>query len=241
MRASRSVLDFLKADIQALQPRLASEDRARLDAHLSGLRSVEQRLSGAVNACSPLDLPAEFDVRAIENFAQTGRLQTDLMVLAHACDLTRISTFMWANADSWQYFPFIDVNEEHHELSHASDDDDASIQKLVQINAWHAEQTAYLLLQLQNADNGDGTSLLDDSLILWGNELGAGNTHSYRDIPWLLAGGAGGYSKMGRSIHYQDRPHNDLLVSVCNAMGLDDVTTFGIPGVCTGPLVELRA
>jgi hypothetical protein len=241
IQASRSVLDFLKADIQALAPRLANEDRTRLDAHLSGLRNVEQRLSGAANACAPLTLPAQFDVRAIENFEQTGRLQTDLMVLAHACDLTRVSTLMWANADSWQYFPFVGVNEEHHELSHSSDDDEASVEKLIAINTWHAEQTAYLLSQLAAAENGDDTSLLDDALVLWGNELGAGNTHSHRDIPWLLAGGAGGYFRMGRSLQYPDRPHNDLLVSVCNAMGLEDVTTFGIPGVCTGPLAELRA
>lgn len=44
-----------------------------------------------------------------------------------------------------------------------------------------------------------------------------------------------------RVVRFPDRPHNDLLVSVCNAMGLADVTTFGIPGVCTGPLAGLRA
>jgi hypothetical protein len=148
---------------------------------------------------------------------------------------------MWANADSWQYYPFAGVNEEHHELSHASDDDDASNEKLVAINTWHAEQTARLLDQLAAVTDVDGTSLLDQSVILWGNELGAGNTHSYQDIPWLLAGGAGGYFRMGQSLPLRDRPHNDLLVSVCHAMGLADVETFGIPGVCTGPIDELVA
>jgi hypothetical protein len=241
IRESKSVLDFLRTDINALQPRLTSEDRARLDAHLSGLRKVEQRLTAAANSCTPLTLPDEFDVRAIENFEKAGQLQTDLMALAHACDLTRVSTFMWANADSWQYYPFAGVNEEHHELSHAFDDDDASNEKLVAINTWHAEQTARLLDQLAAVTDVDGTSLLHQSVILWGNELGAGNTHSYQDIPWLLAGGAGGYFRMGQSLPLRDRPHNDLLVSVCHAMGLADVETFGIPGVCTGPIDELVA
>lgn len=238
---SRSVLDFLKADIGALQPRLSGEDRSRLDAHLSSLRNVEQRLTSAANACTPLTLPSQFDVRALENFETTSQLQTDLMALAHTCDLTRVSTFMWANADSWQYFPFAGVDEEHHELSHAGDDDAAAIEKLVTINAWHAKQLARLLDQLAAATDVDGSTLLDQSVILWGNELGAGNTHSYQDIPWLLTGGAGGYFRMGQSLPLRDRPHNDLLVSVCNAMGFADVTTFGIPGVCTGPIDDLVA
>jgi hypothetical protein len=175
------------------------------------------------------------DARALANYPVIGKLQTDLMVLAHVCGLTRVSTFMWANADSWQYYPWIGVDEEHHELSHAGDDDAAAREKLTKINVWHAEQVKYLLDGLLAAEELDGSSLLDHTLLLWGNELGAGNTHSYKDIPWLLAGGGGGL-RMGRYLQLPDRPHNDLLVSVCNALGLADVTSFGIPGVCTGPL-----
>jgi hypothetical protein len=241
LREGQSVLDFLKDDIGRLRPRLDAGDRARLDAHLGGIRNIEQRLAGAAKSCEPLTLPAKFDTRAMENYPLVGKLQTDLMVLAHSCDLTRVSTFMWANADSWQYYPFIGVNEEHHELSHAADDDAVSRDKLVKINAWHAEQVAYLLTRLEAAKETDGSSLLDNSLVLWGNEIGAGNTHSYKDIPWLLAGGAGGRLKTGRFLQFKDKPHNDLLVAVCNAMGFDDVKTFGIPGVCTGPLAGLTA
>jgi hypothetical protein len=186
-------------------------------------------------------MPEKFDPRAMESYPRVGRLQTDLMLLAQLCGMTRVSTFMWANADSWQYYPWIGVNEEHHELSHAGDDDAAANEKLVKINAWHSEQVKYVLDQLELAKEVDGSSMLDNTLLLWGNELGAGNSHTYKDIPWVLAGGAGGYFKMGRYVKYPDLPHNDLLVSVCNAMGLDDVTTFGIPGVCTGPLPRLLA
>jgi hypothetical protein len=149
-----------------------------------------------------------------------------------------VSTFMWANADSWQYYPWIGVNQEHHELSHAGDGDAASRDKLIEINAWHSEQVKYLLDKLAAAPDSEGT-LLDNSLVLWGNELGAGNSHSYRDIPWLLAGGAGGSLRMGRSLQFKDQPHNNLLLSVCHAMGLSDLTSFGIPTLCTGPLSGL--
>jgi hypothetical protein len=237
----QSVLDFLKDDITRLQGRMSSEDKAKLDSHLGGIRNIEQRLQNSANVCKPLTLPEKFDHRDMAQFPAVGRLQTDLMLLAHKCGMTRVSTFMWANADSWQYFPWIGVNEEHHELSHADDKDEVANGKLVLINQWHTEQFLYVLDQLAAVQEPDGSSMLDSSCILWGNELGAGNTHTYMNIPWVLAGGAGGYFKMGRQMNYQDLPHNNLLVSVCNAMGFDDVNTFGIPGVCTGPLPGLTA
>jgi hypothetical protein len=237
----QGVLTFLRDDIATLKARLNAQDKGRLDAHLSGLASIEQRLRGASNSCTPLTLPAKLDPRAMENYPTVGKLQMDLMVLAHACDLTRVSTFMWANADSWQFYPWIGVNEEHHELSHAADNDAAATDKLVKINVWHAEQVKYLLDKLAAAGEADGGSLLDNSIVLWGNELGVGNSHSYKDIPWLLAGGAGGKLRLGRYLQCKDQPHNNLLLSICHAMGLDDVKSFGIPALCTGPLAGLAA
>ena len=242
LKADRlSVLDFLQDDISRLQTRLNAEDKARLDAHLGGIRSIEQRLNAGESACTPLVMPDKIDTRAIENYPIVGKLQMDLMLLAHSCGLTNVSTFMWANANSWQYYPWIGVNEEHHELSHAGDDDAAAIDRLVAINAWHAEQVKYMLDYLAAHKETDGSTMLDNTLFLWGNELGAGNTHTYKDIPWLLAGKSGGRLQTGRFLQYKDAPHNDLLVSICQAMGFDDVTTFGIPGVCTGPLPGLSA
>ncbi len=237
----QSVLDFLKDDLGRLQSRVNSEDKARLEAHLDGVRNLEKRLQNAVGVCTPLTLPAKFDPLAMENYPLAGRLQTDLMLLAHTCGLTRVSTFMWGNADSWQYYPWLGVNEEHHELSHASETDTVTTEKLIKINVWHSEQVKYVLDKLALVPEADGSTMLDNTLLLWGNELGAGNTHSYKNIPWVLAGGAGGYFKLGRQLNYEELPHNNLLVSVCNAMGFDDVTSFGIPGVCTGPLPGLTA
>jgi hypothetical protein len=237
----QSVLDFLKDDIKRLESRVNSDDKAKLEAHLGGIRGIEQGLANSANACKPLMMPAKYDVHAMEKFPDAAKLQMDLMLLAQTCGMTRVSTFMFANADSWQYYPWIGVNEEHHELSHSGNTDAAATDKLVKINIWHSEQFKYMLDALSAVQEADGSSMLDSSLILWGNELGAGNNHTYKNIPWVIAGGAGGALKTGRQVNYKDQPHNNLLVSVCNAMGFDDVTTFGIPGVCTGPLQGLTA
>ncbi len=100
---------------------------------------------------------------------------------------------------------------------------------------WHASRSTYVLdqLALEEGRKVDGSSLLDHSLVAWGNELGVGNSHTYRDIPWVLAGGARRLLEDGASLHeIPDLPHNNLLWSrSATPMGLDDVTTFGIPGV----------
>lgn len=231
----KSVLDFLSRDLQRLGKRVNSEDKARLDAHLEQIRELERRLEGGPVSCEPFAMPAPLDLGLHENFPELSRLQIDLMLLAHSCDLTRVSSFMFANANSWQMYPWLDINEEHHEISHAGDEDVVQNDKLVKIHRWHSEQFGYILDQLALQTEQDGSSMLDSSLLLWGNELGAGNTHTYKDIPWVLAGGASGALKPGRYLQYGDMPHNNLLVSVCQAMGMPDVNTFGIPGVCTGP------
>lgn len=235
---NQSVLDFLKDDIGALQTRMNSEDKARLEAHLDGIRRIEQRLANTVS-CDPIEMPEKFNPREMGRFPEVGQLQMDLMLLALTCGMTNVATFMWGNADSWQYYPWIGINEEHHELSHAGDEDTETRDKLIEINAWHSEQVAYVLGRLKQLQDIDGTSMLDNTVFLWGNELGAGNTHTYKDIPWLLAGGRAGGLNPGRYLSYPDLPHNNLLVSICHALGFSDVTTFGIPGVCTGPLPDL--
>jgi hypothetical protein len=80
--------------------------------------------------------------------------------------------------------------------------------------------------------------MLDNTLLLWCNELGKGNTHSRNDAPYVLAGGAGGALEAGRFLEYDEQPHNDLLVSLLNLMGIDD-ETFGNPEWCNGPLAGL--
>jgi hypothetical protein len=236
----QGVLDFLKDDIARLRGRVGSNDRARLDAHLGGIASMEQELSKSMVSCTPPMMPTKTDPHDLASFPVMGQLQMDLMLLALQCGLTNVATFMWANADSWQFFPWIGVNEEHHGLSHSADNDTVSNNKLVQINTWHATQVAYIFDKLSAVQEVGGGTMLDSSVILWGNELGVGNNHTYQNIPWVLAGG-GGYFKTGRYLQYKDQNHNNLLVSLCNAMGLSDVTTFGIPELCTGPLTGLTA
>jgi hypothetical protein len=218
--------------------RLPAEDRPRLEAHAEAIRSIERQLDALGRECEVPVLGDPVDVKAKENYPAIGRLQMDLLFQAHLCDLTRVSSFMWSNADSWQYFPWIGIDEEHHALSHLTDD--ASIDKLTAIDTWYAEQMAYFFGLLDGVPEGDGT-MLDNSLVLWGNEIGKGDTHSHENIPWVLAGSAGGRLSTGRFIDYGSEPHNNLLLSVLHAFGMESETSFGPAGYTTGPLPGLRS
>jgi hypothetical protein len=104
---------------------------------------------------------------------------------------------------------------------------------------WYAEQLAYLLGKLDAVPEGDGT-MLDNTLVVLGSELSKGNSHSHMDAPFILAGGAGAFA-MNRNLDYatgQDVSHNNLLVAILNAMGVQ-ATTFGDPAFCNRPLDEL--
>jgi len=243
----KSVIDFLMSDIATLQTRLTPSDKTLLDGHLTGIRALETQLSGSVASCKATTAPAAMDATAIGNYPKVVQLMMDMMLMAQTCGMTNVTTFMFANADSWQFYPFATgypagsspagANEEHHTTSHCSDNDAANIENLVLINIWHAVQVNYMLDYLATTLDSDGSKMLDNTVLLWGNELGVGNTHDYKNIPWVIAGGAGGAIKSGRFLQYPHVPHNNLLTSICNAMGLPD-KTFGIPGVCTGPLAS---
>ena len=236
----KSVLDFVKDDLTRLESRFTAGDRARLDAHLTSVQRIEQQLTAGTQMCATPTMPARIDPEVMENFPTIAKLQMDLMLLALTCGMTNVATFMFANSDSWQYYPWIGINEEHHTMSHQPDSDAATMEKLTQINIWHAQQITYMLDGLSKAVDSDGSSVLDNSLLLWGNELGKGNTHTYQDIPWMLAGGVGGQFRMGRFLQYNRQPHNALLVSIANAFGFTDVKTFGDTTVWTGgPLTNL--
>lgn len=240
----KSVLDAVSRDLSRLSGKVSAADRVKLQAHLDVVRDIERRLDlgGGIlpAACAKPTAPeASLDTDAIGNFPAIGRLQMDQLVAALACDLTRVASLQWSNAVSTTVFTWLGGKQGHHELSHAGDADAAAQELLTRMNVWYAEQLAYFAGKLRSTPEGSGT-MLDHTLIVCVNELSIGNSHSRFDMPFLLLGGGGGAVPGGRWLKYPSGTnHNDLLVSLCHAMGLTDVTTFGDPDYCKGPLPGL--
>ncbi len=239
----RSVLDAVKGQFNAVGARVGAADRVRLEAHATSIREIETRLdaqSMSVVACKDPGAPVlPANATANDTFPAVGKLQMDLLALALSCDVTRVASLQWSRSVSSVRFNWLGVREGHHDLSHLGDDDTAAVAKLTQINTWYAQQFAYLLGKLADAREVDGSRLLDSSLVMWCNELGKGNAHSRKLAPYVLAGKAGGALRTGRFLTYAgDPPHNDLLVSVLQAMDIP-ATTFGKAEWCRGPLAGL--
>jgi hypothetical protein len=166
------------------------------------------------------------------------KVQTELLVMALACDTTRVATLQWQEAlGNDSTFTWLGHTETHHDISHKGDGDATGQQQMIAIGTWFSEQLAYMLQLMSEIPEGDGT-MLDNTVVLWCNELAKGNAHNRIDMPYVLAGSCGGYLRPGRWLQYANTSHNDLLVSLCNAMDVP-VNTFGNPAYCSGPLPNL--
>jgi hypothetical protein len=240
-RRRRSVLDSVWRDFSNLQSKVAAPDRHKLEAHASSLRDLENRLSQLATAqaqCQPMPTPPPMAHMDEAFFDQVGRLQMDLMVTAMACDLTRFGSIQWSSAVNAIRFTFMGIRDyDGHSLSHGGDSNDVMRNEWVGMLTFYAEQFSYLLDKLDSVQEGDGT-LLDNTLVLWGNELSRGNSHDLHDIPFLLAGKAGGAIRTGRHLTYDHQPNNNLLLSVLHALDVN-ATSFGNRELCTGDLPGL--
>jgi hypothetical protein len=131
---------------------------------------------------------------------------------------------------------WLDITDGHHALSHEPDKDEVAQSKLIKINKWFAGELRYLTEKLANTpEPGGAGTLLDNTLIIWTNELGKGNNHTLQDIPFLMIGGGFGF-KMGRSLKFEKEPHNRLYLAMAHAVG-HQIPTFGKTELCSaGPL-----
>jgi hypothetical protein len=217
-RYHNSILDFVMDDARRLESRLGSNDKAKLDEYLSSVRELERRIERAGQFAvevpkyeKPSGIPAEYPEHL--------RLMYDMMALAFQGDLTRVATFLQANAGSNRPYPFIGVSAGHHDLSHHEGNKEKK-EKIAQINRFHVEQFAYFLKKLNSIKEGEGT-LLDNCLILYGSGISDGMAHNHDDLPILLAGRGGGTLNPGRHVIYQrETPLANLHLSLLDRMGV---------------------
>jgi hypothetical protein len=235
-RYNKSILDFVREDASSLQRELGQSDRRKIDEYFSSMRDVERRIAFAEKSTGedlkgvtrPQGIPPEFQDHI--------RTLMDLMVLAFQGDLTRVSTFMIANAGSNRSYRFVEVPEGHHSLSHHGSDEE-KLKKIARIDLFHVQQFAYLLEKMKSVGEGDGT-LLDNSMIVFGSGIGDGNRHNHHDLPILLAGSGGGTIKGGRYLKYENEtPLTNLYTSMLDRVGM---ATEEEMGDSTGRLTNLE-
>lgn len=243
LRARRlSVLDRVVGDLRSLDGRLPSEARDKIDFHLGLVRDLEDKLAqDTLITCEPEPVASGPNYEANANFPLTAQRQIDLMVQALACGITDVGSLQLGNTGAGHLTPLwpdygVDINKDCHNIAHDYNQGagGAAADNRVALETFFFDVFGYLLDRLAAVPEGpDGERLLDNTLVLWCKNIGY--NHAGREMLYMLAGGAGGALQTGRFVSFDGRPHNDLLVSVCNLMGMDD-TTFGDPELCNGAL-----
>ncbi len=254
-RQKQSVLDAALGDLNSIRTRLGTTERNKLDTHLASLREVERRITdSSINACDIAAFNAAgFANSASDNYPKTfekeetfltvGRLQMDLATLALSCGATRVASLMFSHPVSPTHIKETGVALGNHDASHYGEPTSATARDFVTLKRYFMEQFVYLIEKLDATPDGTGT-LLDNTLVFLCTELGDSNRHDHDNMPFVLAGGAGGALEMGRSLKFngknagQNEPHTKLLVSIANAMDVD-VDSYGYAGHGTGGLTGL--
>ncbi|MEI8384196.1 MAG: DUF1552 domain-containing protein [Planctomycetota bacterium] len=234
----KSVLDELQEDLRAVSGRLSSDDRKLLEEHATFVREMERELQSSGDLTLKHPVPElELNVKEEnDNMPKISKMQIDLMVNSFTADFARVATLQYTNSVGGARMKWLNVEEGHHELSHKPDNDEPSQDKLTRINKWFCEQLAYLTKRLaETPEPGGPGSLLDNTLIVWTNELGQGNSHTLDNIPFVLVGNGLDF-KMGRSLKYNKVPHNRLLLSLANGMG-HNIDRFGNRDYCKDGLL----
>ncbi len=247
------ILGSALADLQALQSKLGSTEQQKLERHLDSLREVEQRLEAAAGvACDPSGwnaagftvppgwhgYPPVYDRE--ENFVLVGRLQSDLIVEALACDLTRVASLQWSHPVSPTHLSWAGAGQRHHDASHYGNPTSTSAQDFVVSQQWFTARFAELIqaLAARPDPSGDG-NLLEHTRILLFSELGDSNLHDHRRCPFVLAGGSRDF-QTGRLLEFADEAHTKLLVSIARSMDVP-IDSYGYAGHGTGGLAGLGA
>jgi hypothetical protein len=214
----QSVLDLVQEEFEELQRiDLSRADREKLDQHFQLVRDVENGMTGspAVVACNldaqttaELDAIKQDTVESNDNFPAMARLFAKIVALSLACQYTRSAVLQWgaavAGAPLYRW-DGINHSHRHHPLSHGTTDDfnETAVSgykdMLFAIDRWNIAEFAKLLTLMDAYEEQDGTTLLDNTVVLYTNEFSHGQGHTTGDLPMIIAGGAG-YFKLGSSV-----------------------------------------
>ena len=215
----RSILDLVNEDTQALNRRLGGNDRHKMGEFLESVRSVEKQIEQAERY--PLPTAEMSPPHGIpKDYQQHMRLMLDLLAISFQTDSTRLATFPLAYEGSNRNFPNLGISDGHHNLSHHKGKQE-TLEKIAKIDHFYMQQLAYFLGRLEELKDPDGSSVLDNSMIVYGCAIADGNRHNHDDLPIVVAGGGGGTLTPGRHVDLGTNvPMTNLYLSMLDRLGI---------------------
>jgi hypothetical protein len=215
----KSVLDLVLEDVRSMNKNLGRNDRQKVDEYLAGVRRIEEQIEKAERFHLP-DAKLAMPNGIPEDHEAHVDLMYDLMALAFQTDSTRVISYCTAPEGSNRPFLNLGIQEGHHYLTHHQGSQD-KIQKVVKIENWYMQRFARFLKTLDAMKEADGTSVLDNSMIIYGCGIGDGNRHNHDELPVVLAGGGGGTLTPGRHLKLgKPAPMTNLYLAMLDRMGV---------------------
>jgi len=221
LREGRSIMDAVGEEAKRFGAKMGAGDRDKLDEYFTSVREMEGRLATAedwvqkpkpgVEAASPKDISEANDI--------IGRTQLlfELVPLALQTDSTRLITILIQGRGDVPPVP--GVNMDHHNLSHHGQDPE-KIRQLELIE--NAKLAAYgKLIGSLKSKTETGGSLLDNTSVLFGSNLGNANSHDWRNLPVMLAGGGFQHGQHIACDAKDNTPLANLFVQVMQKMGVE--------------------
>jgi hypothetical protein len=247
----RSMLDLVITGARDLRKQLPQDDQQKLDEYLDSVRAVERRIAAiefrqkeaaleksglAPSRHRATDTPPiEIKIPIGDKRSEYMQVMCDLNVLAFQTDTTRVSTYIGSTPNGVSY-PELGFKDEHHSQTHHNNQPD-KVGKVAAITKFNIDQFAYMIKRMHSIREADGT-LLDNCLMLWGSGLEDGNKHSRENLPFILAGKAGGTVKTGRFLNTTKGNQGDLLTTMLSCAGVPLDRPIGI---ATKQITEMKA
>src|SRR4051812_7730197 len=217
----RSVLDFVREDARDLARQLGRTDRAKVEEYLDGVRRLEERVARYERFRAPDPRGARPPEGVPDDYPEHLAVMYDLLAVAFQTDSTRVVSFAVAPEGANRPMPHLGIAEGYHFLTHHAGNREKKL-KVAKIERWYMEQFARFLARLDAMKEADGTSVLDNSMVVYGCAIGDGNKHNHDDLPVVLAGGGGGSLRPGRHVAARpDTPMTNLFVSLLDRMGVE--------------------
>jgi len=235
----RDITDLVLEDANDLQKDLGYSDRQKFAEYYDSIRTIEKQMDRLEKMKSEL-AKVTFD-EPPEAYLPRGeyiRLMGDLMVVALQTGLTNVTTFM-VGPERWdtpyKFEGLFDAPRSHHKMSH---NQTKMIDDLLKVDRFHMEQFAYLVDRMDQIEQADGTSLLDNTLFTYGSGLGDGSTHQYNDLPIIVAGG-GSKVNSGQHINLPEgTPLANLWLTQAKMMGIEMESFADSTGTVSSMIVK---
>ncbi len=230
---SQSLLDYVREATSSLNRKLSPADRVRVDDYLSSVREVETRIEKLEEGARELTGLPDAPLGPPDDFTELLDIQFEMIALAYQNDQTRIASMRMIKEASMRVFDNLGIAESFHPLSHHQEDP-VKWDLLVRIQRHLTERAVRFAERLKDMEDAEG-NILDNSIILFGSNMGNSDLHNADPIPSVLLGHGGGI-KGGQHLHYpQDTPHSRLLHTMLERAGVS-IENFGDS---TGPIAEV--